>query len=85
MEGRREEYLASCTTKAQAHLAHVEDVQQAETSLDILDELVLMQDFAAMSLNIENDINYTTYSSATSVILMHNKNIEPLALATLPI
>jgi hypothetical protein len=39
MKGRREEYLASCPMKAQAHLAHVENAQQAETSLNILDEL----------------------------------------------
>jgi hypothetical protein len=42
-----------------------------------------MQELAAMSLNIANDIDYTTSSSATSVISVHNRNIEPLALATL--
>ena len=51
MEGHREEYLANQKTKAQAHIATVEDVQQTEV-LDTGEESVLTQEFAAMSLNI---------------------------------
>ena len=80
MEGRREEYLANRKTKAQAHIATVEDVQQTEV-LDTGEESVLTQEFAAMSLNITNDIDYATYPSAIS---LREENLGPMAFATLP-
>jgi hypothetical protein len=62
MEGRREEYSANCPTKAQAHLASVEEVQEGENIHETRDESLLKQEFAAMSLNLTNDIDFTSYS-----------------------
>ena len=61
MEGCREEYLANRLMKAQAHLANVEEILEAEITLDTVDELLLKQEFAAMSINFTNDINFASY------------------------
>jgi hypothetical protein len=62
MEGCREEYLANHPTKAQAHFASVEEVQEGENIHETGNESLLKQEFAAMSLNLTNDINFTSYS-----------------------
>jgi hypothetical protein len=62
MEGRREEYLANCPMKAQAHLASVEEVQEGENIHETGDESLLKQEFAAILLNLTNDIDFTSYS-----------------------
>ena len=85
MEGRREEYLASRATKPHAHLANVEDVQKGEVSMDTIEEPVLMQEFAAMSLNLTNDANFESYPLSSSVSPSHEDSLEPIVLATLPL
>jgi hypothetical protein len=62
IEGRREEYLANCPTKAQAHLGSVEEVQEGENTHETQDKSLLKQEFAAMLLNLTNDIDFTSYS-----------------------
>jgi hypothetical protein len=80
MEGCREEYLANCPTKAQAHLASVEEVQEGENIHENGHESLLKQEFAAMSLNLTNDIDFTSYSieSPSAGSLNH------IVLSTLP-
>ena len=83
MEGRREEYLANRGTKVQAHLTNTEDTPQTEITIDPSDELVLTQEFAAMSLNTMNDIDFASYSSLQSVTSTLEGNSTPVAFASL--
>jgi hypothetical protein len=80
MEGRREEYLANCPTKAQAHLVSVEEVQEGENIHENGDESLLKQEFAAMSLNLTNGINFTSYSIKSPSA----ESLNHIVLSTLP-
>ena len=63
MEGRREEYLASRLPKPIAHIAEVEDNQaDNEESVVTVEENTFINEFAALSLNIPNDIHFSTYA-----------------------
>ena len=83
MEGQREEYLANRGTKVQAHLVNTEDTPQTEITIDLSDEPVLTQEFAAMSLNTMNDIDFASYSSLQSVTSTLEGNSTPVAFASL--
>ena len=84
MEGRRDEYLANRPKKPQAHLASVEDIQQAEATLETDDESVLKQEFAAMSLVSTNETDYDTYAMFPLAISQHAEGLGTTAFATLP-
>ena len=62
MEGRREEYLANRVPKPIAHIAEIEENQpDAEENTCNTDENTLNNEFAAMSLDVPNDIQFSTY------------------------
>ena len=63
MEGRREEYLASRVPKPIAHIAEVKETQtevEDNTTFNA-DEDTLNNEFAAMSLGVPNNIQFSTY------------------------
>jgi hypothetical protein len=70
--------------KAHTHLANVEEIQQMEVTIDTADELILTEEFAAMSLSLPNDIDFTSYPLSSPDISLHKENINPVVLATLP-
>jgi hypothetical protein len=84
MEGRRDKYLANQTMKAHTHLANVEEIQQREVTIDTVDESIRTEEFAAMSLSLPNDINFTSYPLSSPDISLHKGNMNPAVLATLP-
>ena len=63
MEGRRDEYLANRVPKPIAHIAEVEENQpDIEESTGNEEEDTLNNEFAAMSLGVSNNIQYSTYA-----------------------
>ena len=63
MEGRREEYLANRVPKPIAHIAEVEENQtDIEESTSNAEEDTLNNEFAAMSLGVNNNIHFSTYA-----------------------
>jgi hypothetical protein len=63
MEGRREEYLASRMPKPIAHIAEVEENQtDVEEGTTAVEDNVLINEFAALSLGNPNDIHFSTYA-----------------------
>jgi hypothetical protein len=83
MEGRREKYLASQPMKAHAHLTNVKEVQETEVVVDTADKSVLTQEFAAMSLSLSNNIDFSFYHLSDSTILPTKENVSPVAFTTL--
>jgi hypothetical protein len=80
MEGKREEYLANRPPKPVAHLTDVEEIPETEADTKPIEEIVLNDEFAAMSLHLSNDIAFSTYSSSpTSSILSDG----PIALSSI--
>jgi hypothetical protein len=75
MEGRREEYLANRPMRAQARLANVKEIKEAGVTNNALDDSVLKQEFAAMSIITTNDINFASYPMIST---------DHIAFATLP-
>lgn len=63
MEGKREEYLVSRPPKPISHLADVKEILEVEAVTKPVEELLLNDEFAAMSLHLSNDIDFSTYSS----------------------
>jgi hypothetical protein len=43
-----------------------------------------MQEFAAMSLNLTNDIDYASYFLLPSVLSAHVEDLDPMVFAALP-
>lgn len=82
MEGHREEYLASRLIKNQAYLTNVEDIQEVKDT-DTANDSVLTEEFAAMSINVTNEIDYSSYSSLSSVISPLDEDTGPVIFATL--
>jgi hypothetical protein len=70
--------------KAHVHLANIEEIQQIKVTIDTADESILTEKFAAMSLGLPNDINFTSYPLSSPDISLHEGNINPVVLATLP-
>ena len=62
---------------------NTENTPQTEITIDPSDEPVLTQEFAAMSLNTTNDINFASYSSLQSVTSTLEGNSTPVAFASL--
>ena len=63
MEGQREEYLANRVPKLIAHIAEVEENQtDIEESICNAEENILNNEFAAMSLGVPNNIQFSTYA-----------------------
>ena len=90
MEGCRDEYLASRQPKPIAHIAEVEenliDVEEDTTTVE---ENALNNEFAAMLINISNEIQFSTYVLASfpdisstypfafsSITLLHNSALD---------
>ena len=66
MEGRREEYLANRLPRPIAHIAEVEEsLIDTEDDMAIVEENALNIEFAAMSLNVPNEIQFSTYVLAS--------------------
>jgi hypothetical protein len=62
MEGRRDEYLASCFPKPLAHIAEVEEIHTGNDEGFIENEdNPLSTEFAALSLTTSNEIDFSTY------------------------
>ena len=80
MEGRREEYLASKVPKPIAHIAEVEETQaELEEGTVIVEEHTLNTEFAAMLLDIPNDIHFSTYAFSS---IFETPLDQPLALSS---
>ena len=80
MEGRREEYLASRPPRPIAHIAEIEDnAVDAEEDTVVVEENALNNEFAAMSLNVTNEIEFSTYVLASFSEISN----DPLALNTI--
>jgi hypothetical protein len=62
----------------------VEDIQQIEVTIDTADESILTEEFAAMLLSLPNDIDFTFYPLSSPDISLHDGNMNPVVLATLP-
>jgi hypothetical protein len=80
MEGKREEVLANRPVQPQAHLAEIDKEVELEGEDKPDDENILINEFAMMSFNQTNKIDFSTY--AMSSITTTLKDI-PLALASL--
>ena len=62
MEGQREEYLANRIPKPIAHIAEIEENHtEAEENTCNIEENTLNNEFSAMSLDVSNDIHFSTY------------------------
>lgn len=61
----------------------MEEVQEADTPLEANDNLVLMQEFAAIYLNVTNDIDYVSYSLVSPTLSLSDKNPNPMVFAAL--
>jgi hypothetical protein len=62
----------------------VEEIQQIKVTIDTADKSILTEEFAAMSLSLPNDINFTSYPLSSPDILLHDKDMNPVVLTTLP-
>jgi hypothetical protein len=82
MEGRRDEYLANRPARAQVHLANTDITPDGEIELEQIDETVLTDEFAAMSLTLTNDIELSTYNLSPTATLC-DQSYEPIVLAAL--
>jgi hypothetical protein len=74
MEGRREEYLASKVSRPVAHIAEIEGLVEVDESTGVSTEDAFINEFAAMSLNIPNEIHFSTYvmSSIAEILPEHS-------------
>ena len=80
MEGRREEYLASRPPRPIAHIAEIEDnTVDVEEDTVVVEENALNNEFAAMSLNVTNEIEFSTYVLASFSEISN----DPLAFNTI--
>jgi hypothetical protein len=61
----------------------VEEIQQMEVTIDTADKLILTEEFAAMSLSLPNNIDFTSFCLSSPDILLDNRNMNPVVLATL--
>ena len=82
MEGRREEYLANKIPKPIAHIAEVEETQtEFEEGTVTAEENTLNNEFAAVSLDVSNDIQFSTYAFSSFFETFLD---QPLALSSVP-
>ena len=81
MEGQREEYLASRIPKPIAHIAEINenhtDVEESPTNAE---ENTLNNEFAALSLGVSNDIEFSTYAFSSIFEIQFD---QPFALSSL--
>ena len=80
MEGRREEYLASCPPRV-AHIAEVEENQlDIDEGTTVFEDTTLTTEFAALSLTTSNEISFSTYAYSCISEILHD---QPIALHAL--
>jgi hypothetical protein len=70
---RRDEYLANRVFKPVAHIAEMEEMVEVDENIGTVTENALINEFAAMSINIPNEIHFSSYalSSITEILPDH--------------
>jgi hypothetical protein len=75
MEGRRDEYLANRVSRPVAHIAEIEGMVEVDESTVVTMEDAFINEFAAMSLKIPNEIHFSTYVLSSIAELLPDQSL----------